>query len=349
MRDLVKLAVGLVLAALLFLYVFKGVRLDDLGKALRHAWIPGLILSAALQFGHNGFRILRWRWLLSPVAKNVPVRPMFTAVTLGYMVTWIVPGRLGEFLRPAMLSAREDIPLGPCMGTVLIDRILDGFAILVLFSIGILVTPFSGTAAEYAGALRGGAVTAVVVLFAVLVALVVASSRAAHLEKRWGERRGIVAWFVRVAVSFSRGGDALRHPRALFWISLHSLAAWVTVTLGVWIGLTSAGVDVSFGGVLVMQPMLALGIAIPTPAGAGGFHAVTKAALVHLFHVGQAEAVGAAILLHLTGVVPVFVVGAVLLWIENLSLRDLRAAAERVRSLGRAGEPGVRDPLEGTP
>lgn len=342
MRDAVKLVVGVALAVALLAWVLHGVGWDALWRSIAGASIFGLAVSAALQFGHNAFRIARWRWLLAPVRARVPVRPMFTAITLGYLVTWVVPGRLGEFVRPALLSAREDVPLGPCMGTVLIDRILDGVAILILFAVGIFLTPFTGAAAEFAAEIRAGAVTSVVVLVTPLIVLTALSLRADRLDDRFGERSGWIAWIVRAAVSFSRGTDALRRPGLLVGIVLASLAAWLTISAGVWFGVMAAGVDVSFAGVLVIQPLLAIGVAIPTPAGAGGFHAVTKAALVYLFGVAETPAVGAAILVHLTGVLPVFAVGAVLLWSENLSLRDLRDAALRVQGLGRVrgGNPG---------
>jgi uncharacterized protein (TIRG00374 family) len=336
MREAVKLVVGVVLAVALLAWVLHGVGWSALGRSIAGASILGLTVSAALQFGHNVFRIARWRWLLAPVRPGVPVRPMFTAITLGYLVTWIVPGRLGEFVRPALLSAREDVPLGPCMGTVLIDRILDGVAILMLFAVGIFLTPFAGTAAEFAAEIRAGAVTAVVLLVVPLVVLTALALRAEELEHRFGSRDGWIAWIVRAAVSFSRGTDALRRPRLLAGILATSLAAWFTISLGVWFGIRAAGVDIPLGGVLVIQPLLAIGVAIPTPAGAGGFHAVTKAALVYLFGVAETPAVSAAILVHLTGVLPVFGVGAVLLWSEGLSLRDLRDAALRVQGLGSA-------------
>jgi len=335
MRDAVKLSAGIVLAVLLLVWVFHGVGWVALGRAIADASVVGLVLSGALQFGHNGFRIARWRVLLAPVRPRVPIRPMFTAVTLGYVVTWVAPGRLGELVRPALLSAREEIPLGPCMGTVLIDRILDGVAIVLLFAVGIFFTPFSGIAAEYAGEIRGGAVMSATVLVAVLVGLLALSARADAIDRRYRDRHGPIAWFARTAVSFSRGSESLRRPGSALIVLLYSLGAWLTVSTGVWFGLRAAGVAVSFGGVLVLQPVLAIGVAVPTPAGAGGFHAVTKAALIYLFGVAETPAVGAAILLHLTGVIPVLLVGLVLLWREGLSVRDLRNVARSVQGLGR--------------
>ena len=349
MRDVVKAVVGAAIAVLLFVWVFHGVGLDALVESIRSAAIGGLVMSAVLQFGHNVFRVARWRLLLAPFREAVPFRPMFTAVTLGYLVTWTIPGRLGELVRPALLSSREDVPLGPCVGTVLVDRILDGVAILILFAIGVVVTPLQGEAAVYAGAIRAGAVTTVAILMVALAILVGLSMRAERFEARFEGRRGPIAWTARMIVSLARGTEALRNPIRLAWILFHSLAAWTTVGLGMWFGLRACGIDIPFGGVFVMQPMLAIGVAVPTPGGAGGFHAAAKAALIYLFLVPETLAVSASILLHLAGVVPVFVVGALLLWIERLTVRDLRNIGKGIQDLGAHARPLPSVPTEETP
>src|SRR5262245_28071702 len=133
---------GLVLAALLLYLVFHNVDRQELSRALAATSWPLLASGAAINLGHNVFRVFRWRRLLQPV-RTVPLRPMFVAVILGYMTTWILPGRIGELVRPALLSARENVPLGPCLGSVVADRLLDGVAIVALFAAGALSARFA--------------------------------------------------------------------------------------------------------------------------------------------------------------------------------------------------------------
>ena len=110
------------------------------------------------------------------------------------------------------------------------------------------------------------------------------------------------------------------------------------------------GVDIDLPAVFVLQPMLAFGVALPTPGGAGGYHAAMKAGLVYLLGVPAAQAVTAAILAHLVVVVPILLLGVVLMWVEKLSMKDLVAAARGVRDLGaELGPPGETQPMEGKP
>lgn len=337
MKTALQGLLGVVLAALLLYWVFHDKDPRALEGALQRASWGLLALGGGLNFGHNHFRVLRWRWLLDPVRPNVPYRPMFAAVVLGYMTTWLIPGRIGELVRPALLSAKERVPLGPCMGSVIADRLLDGVAILALFALGSVTAGFAPGSVDLAASIRTTAVVLLAVILLVLAALLAVGAFrlrfAAWLEGTWAPLR----WLGRAALGLAEGTAALRSPARLGWIVLHSLLAWTTIALGTWLGVRAAGAVVSFPAMLVMLPMLALGVAIPTPGGVGGYHAAMLAGLTKLFGVEPNVAAGAALLMHLAIVLPVLAAGPVLLYTEKVSLKDLVAAAKEVKSLGVAG------------
>ena len=75
--------------------IFKHILLARCYEVAEHTPLDQAeVLSAHL--GHNVFRTWRWGALLGPVRKGVRFRPMLSAIILGYMTSWIVPGRLGE-------------------------------------------------------------------------------------------------------------------------------------------------------------------------------------------------------------------------------------------------------------
>jgi len=189
LRALAKYAVSLLLAGLLLWFVLRGTDLRLVGEQLARASLGGLVLAAAVNLGHNVFRVWRWGVLLRPVRPAIPFRPMFDAVILGYMTSWIIPGRLGELVRPALLSGREGVPLGPCLGSIVADRLLDGAAVVTLFGIGIAATPLAGEAASHVEFIRGASVLMVCGVGAVLAALLVAGRHRRRLEP-WLARRG---------------------------------------------------------------------------------------------------------------------------------------------------------------
>lgn len=327
---------GLLLAVLLLYWVFHDKDPQALSSALIRASWPALALGAFINLSHNVVRVLRWRLLLAPVRERILFRPMFSAVVLGFMTTLIVPGRVGELVRPALLSAREDLPLGPCLGTVVADRLLDGVAIVALFAAGSLGAHFVAGSASLAGEIRFTAAVALVAIVAGLIGLVVVSALGPRLEAWLSRRSAPLMWAGRAALGLSRGADALRSPRRAALIVLYSLVIWTMIGLGTWVGIRAAGAAVGFADTLVMLPLLALGVSLPTPGGVGGYHALMQIGLVSLFGVDPTIAAGAGILMHLAIVVPVLIVGPILLYTEKVSWSDLVAAGKQVRDLGTA-------------
>ena len=316
-------------------WVFHGISAHALSNALISASWPALVLGAAINLGHNVFRVLRWRWLLDPVRKSVPMRPMFVAVILGYMTSF-VGGRVGEVVRPALLSAREGLPLGPCLGTVVADRLLDGAAFVALFAVGSMSAHFTVGSADLAGKIRWTAVLALVAIVVGLIVLVAISTIGERLNFWLSRRWRVVRWAGHAALGLSRGADALRSPRRLVPIVAHSLLAWATIGIGTWIGIRAAGADVGFADVLVMLPLLAVGVSVPTPGGVGGYHVAMQFGLTKLFGVDPTIAASAGILMYLAIWIPILLLGSIMLFTERVSWSDLVAAAKQVRALGSA-------------
>lgn len=334
MKQAAKLAAGVLLAAALLAWVLHDVDRDALIRALGAASVTGVVIGGVLNFSHNVPRVWRWGRLLAPVRSAIPFRPMFSAVILGYLTSWVIPGRVGEVVRPLLLSGRERLPLGPCLGSVVADRLLDGAAIVVLFGAALPFVSFEGPAASHALAIRTTATFAVGAVVALLVALVLVSAASGPVSRWIAIRPAPIRWVGNATLSVARGAEALRTPRLLLAVVGHSFAAWLLIAAGTWTGIRASGADVPFAAVLVLMPLLALGVAVPTPGGAGGYHAAMAWGLERLFGVPLEVAVGAGILMHLAIVVPVLLVGPVLLRTEKVSWHDLVSAAQQVRGLG---------------
>jgi len=240
-----------------------------------------------------------------------------------------------------LLAGRERIPLGPCLGSVVVDRMLDGLTILGLFAIGVAMAPLEGEAAGYADLLRTASILVGGLVIFVVVALLGASALEARLVTWLARRTGALAWMVRSWLAVARGAEALTRPLLLLWITLHSVMVWVTISLGTWLGLQACGVAISPWSVMILMPLLALGISVPTPGGAGGYHAAMAFGLSELFGIDPSIAVGAGVLLHAVSVVPMILLGLILLRLDRLPFRDLLDAGRQIRDLGAAP---VEDP-----
>ena len=63
------------------------------------------------------------------------------ATAIGMMANMILPVRLGEIVRAVVLGHRERIDKSAAFATVVVDRLLDGFTILFILGLILLVAP----------------------------------------------------------------------------------------------------------------------------------------------------------------------------------------------------------------
>ncbi len=348
MRTTLKYLGGAILAAGLFWWVLSGTDTAEVWKQFRTASIPLLLLAACLNLAQNVPRVWRWRALLEPVRPAIPFRPMFSAVILGYLTSWTVPGRLGELVRPALLAGRERLPLSACLGSIVADRMLDAVAVLVVFVGGTALVPLQGEAAEHAAMIRAGSLGLLAVIAVPLIGLLIVSSARDSVERRIADWVGLRRRLGEGILGLADGMSALKNPRLFLIVTFHTALAWSLIVAGTWLAVRAAGVSIQIEAMCVILPLLVLGIALPTPGGAGGYHAAMTFGLTALFNVDQAAAIGASFLAHLIVIVPVVVLGVALLFVDRIPFHDLLNAARQVRGAGEGGGPSIitRSPVE---
>ena len=138
---------GLVLGVLATVALVTQLDLEQLAASLqgaRHGWlVPAFLLLLAGQ----GVRALRWRALLHD---SLPVTRAFNILNISYLANAFLPLRLGELAR--LWLVRPRIPSLQAAGSVLLERMLDSLAVLLLLSAAISVIP--GAGAPYREAAR---------------------------------------------------------------------------------------------------------------------------------------------------------------------------------------------------
>ncbi len=296
------------------------------GAELRRAFgaadlsLVGLAVLATLQT----YLIRAWRWqaLLRPLGR-VPFGPAFRITVIGFTATFLLPARPGEVLRPFLLARQQGLSFSAILATVIIERVLDLTAVLLLFGAAM---PFMSVDVGTQTRLAGAAAAA-----AALSGLVAMFVFAGHPE-----RVGLwVDWFSRVlparvavavgkfARKFAQGLAVMRDPRAVVVTLAWSLALWMSICLGIWLVSRAFSLTVPFSGAFLVVMYLVVGVAMPTPGGAGGFHVAYQFAVTTYFGGTVDDAAAAAILLHLVSFAPVAVLGLLFMWQDGLTLGGL--------------------------
>ena len=241
-----------------------------------------------------------------------------------------------------LLAGRTDVPLGPALGSVVGDRLLDAVTVVAMFGAASVLLPLEGAVAEHAALIRGGAGLMALAGIAGLVLMVLVSRSSDGVRNRLEGRSRPVRWLGGTVLALAVGVRPLVRPRVILWVTLHSLLTWFMIGLSTWLCIRAAGAEFPLVGVWLIMPLLVLGIAVPTPGGAGAYHAALKAGVM-LFGASEVIALGAGILAHLAVTIPVLTLGLVLLWTEKISWRDMVSAARQWRALphGTGGTPAT--------
>lgn len=131
MRRWSLVAVFLVTAGCL-VAVLWGMNTADALSALRQLRPAVLVPLTALYLTAAVIRTLRYKLLLrSPI----PFGALFGVVAVSFLAVNVVPLRMGEFVRPYLLSERHDIEFGHGVAAVVLERVLDLLGLLVLLAL----------------------------------------------------------------------------------------------------------------------------------------------------------------------------------------------------------------------
>ena len=284
------------------------------------AWIVAAILVTLQTYL---LRAWRWQALLRPIG-GASFRTAFRTTVIGFAASFLLPGRVGEVLRPYLLARREGLNAASTFATVIVERLLDLCTVLSLFALALLTAGVTVAPEDrVAGEIAAGASVVGLVTFFVLAGHPerlgrLAARLARHLPPRVGTA---VEHFVR---TFAEGLKVMRSPGHLAVAILWSVPLWLSIALGILFTSWAFDVRLSFVGSFIVVGYLAVGVAVPTPGAVGGFHVMSALALTHFFSVSQDVAGSVAIILHLVSFVPVTLLGLLFMWQDGLTLGGLK-------------------------
>jgi glycosyltransferase 2 family protein len=330
-RVLPKLAISMALGALFaWLAEHGGVplvpHLDQLAQV--KPWAVPVYLASLLLVHY--FRASRWRFLIAPIHR-VPMRDVILLNWIGFFAIFALPLRLGELARPALTKLRHGISISVGLGTIAVERVIDGLITSLCVALALLVLPRVATEDRVAQHLPTYGYAALLLFATAFAAL------------------GMFLWQRKLAMQLTRGTLGLLAPglaetlaekvgkvadgiRSIADLRLsagflfESLLYWGCNALGVWLLAIGCGLPANPGHAAAIMGVLAIGILLPTGPGLfGNFQLAVSAALRLYFAesiVGQQGAVFIFLLYALQSSVMVLA-GIIPLYALKLHFRDL--------------------------
>jgi glycosyltransferase 2 family protein len=285
-------------------------------------------------------RSARWRLLLPrrPDGDRARFSSVTSALLIGYLGNAVLPARLGEPIRAAVVGRAERIPIGGALGSVVLERVVDTAVLSVIGLAAAIAIGAPGWIVNLAVFVSAIGVSLLVLLATVGLDPFLAAARwvAARLP---GHIRGVARSGLDRLGTFVDGVSGHRkRPDVLAAAGLSGIGWLLDATIFALVGF-AIGLPLQPGEALVISAVGALATAIPSAPGfLGTFEvAVTAAALA----MGATSAQGLALALATHAIVlgPIVVGGLMALARTGSTLGALAGSSASETELDRAVAP----------
>ncbi len=309
----------------------------DFFSAFRNANPLYLLFGAMIIYVCFALRALRWQVF----QKNLGRADFWSTyrLTLAGFAAILALGRLGEFVRPLLLSRKSKVPVADMFGIYALERLFDIVCTAVIASLGLLLYSPHEPVGEYSSAIQkgartGGALMAAGVIGIIAFLVYLRFHGTGVIERRlegWHSQR---SWRGRVAtiiLGFVRGIQTIRSWRDLFQAAFLSALHWYLIAIVYLLvshGFQGRLASLSISDCFLVQSISLVGSALQLPAVGGGPQALSYFAYHQLFGVEEGPALAAALVVWLVTFASCSFVGIPLLIHEGFSFGQLREMAE---------------------
>src|SRR3989449_9612380 len=109
-----------------------------------------LALAVLLLIANVTVKAARWRTMAGMLSRGPLSLPAAeTAILAGVAAASLTPGRGLELAKPLLLRASHGVPMASSTAAVVVERLLDGAALIVLFAVSLVVVPAGRGSAFY--------------------------------------------------------------------------------------------------------------------------------------------------------------------------------------------------------
>lgn len=275
MKLAINLSLSLVMLALSLWLVWPNetsqTALSDAFGALELAtFLPAVLGYFGILAVVHFCRAYRWNYLLAPIGVRLSFGRLMAVSSVGFMAILVLPARLGEFVRPALIRRKGQVSASSALGTVAVERIIDGLVVSVI----VFGTFIALHRADSPGWMMPTAYVSFGVFAVCLVGLLFALR-----WPQWTVRTFLTVTLIsRISSKFSakletklheliRGFNVLKDRKNLAAFLIWSVAYWTANAISCWVLARAMGLEMSVTGSFAMMGLVAVGITLPNSPG----------------------------------------------------------------------------------
>ena len=337
-KTWIRIALVLVLTAVLLFFFVRSVKdWGEVWRFLTHANIWIFVLALILVPLHLLTRGFRWKYLLIHEKKDVKFYNLFAGNAIGFTVSFLLPGRVGEIVKPLYVARKEGVRAGFTLGTVIVERFFDIFTMCFLLGIFLLARPLYGSRLNlppetysklYLWGIVGVAAASLLLSVSLLFyffrekALAVTARLLKPFPAKAGER------ILKLLHEFIDGLKFFHSLGNLLTYLVLSFVVWLGIMAWYWLFFQAYRVSLPYFFLIPYIFLTMIGASIPTPGMVGGFHNFSQLGLTMLFGIDPNQAFSLTLVVHAVQLVMTCLVGFVILWREGLTLFQLKKLRE---------------------
>jgi uncharacterized protein (TIRG00374 family) len=249
---------------------------------MRFSWgwaLPVVLLTLV----NYGLRFVKWHYLLLRLGVKMDVRENLTNFIAGLAMV-ISPGKAGELLKPYVVRARTGAPMAQTIPALVVERLTDGIAMLILA--GISVTTYAADKVAW------------IAVPAALIAFGYAALAIQPLGQALIAIAGRLPGLRKVAPKLSEMYGAMRicaAPAPLLITLLLSVVAWFAECVGFMLVFRGMEVDAPLD-VCVFLYAFATVAGAAMPGGLGVSEGALAGGAVTFLHIDEGSAVAASLI-----------------------------------------------------
>ena len=279
-----------ILLGLVFLYLtFKGVDFNKLSDSFSKIKWTYIVLYLFFLTGIQIVRTTRWGVMLRPI-KKIGFKDLYIVSSVGFMALVTLPLRLGEFARPYLIYERCGVSMSAAMATIVVERVIDGITIGIVFFTTWLILSFTFNTAIPPFLVNAGVIFFIVFVVIFIICILM------YIKQSFFERvvrfifrilsHNLAERVVGILNRFIFGLKSLPDVKSFLNIFIQSMIYWGLNATGLYLMFFACGLVDRDGNSLpyiaayVVLSMQVIGITIPSgPAFVGPFDFFTLKAL----------------------------------------------------------------------
>ena len=347
-----RMLVGLLLGAgclYFFVQEMNWVETQVILKNLRLPWVVAAIFLLVFEFVIRG---IRWKIILRPLTESISLSTLIQAQMIGGTANTLLPLRLGEVIKPTLVSSKSTVSFITIAATAVMERVYDllGMVSVLIFMV-LFLQPDINPAPDQQ------ILVDKLQLYGGIIGLIATLSMAIFftLATKREEARPIFVWitniapkpiqdfFLRLFDGFIQGLGNSTDTKGLWQAGTWSVIMWLNGALAIYCLFQAFGLSLPFGAACFVGVAIALGVALPqAPGFVGVFHVAIENTLL-LWGQDPQVAKSFALIFWMVSFVPVTLLGLIMAtrwdidWQEIIARRSDDESTPPTPALGPKG------------